>query len=114
LDQVLADSFPASDPPPWTLGVALPEPLDPVLSAAGDDVTALEGRDVEPVESHVLDVSLPRDTERPFLQGLVSLMGAAGIALLAPVVIVLVGLPVVLVVGGIAEAIGWLMARFVG
>jgi len=32
IDRVLADSFPASDPPPWTLGVApvlADEPTDP-------------------------------------------------------------------------------------
>jgi hypothetical protein len=43
-----------------------------------------------------------------------SLAGAAGIALLVPFVILLVGLPVALVVRGIAEAIGWLLARMVG
>jgi hypothetical protein len=35
IDRVLAESFPASDPPPWTLGVA------PVLA---DDHTAASGR----------------------------------------------------------------------
>jgi hypothetical protein len=42
------------------------------------------------------------------LQGLVSLAGAAAIALLVPFVILLVGLPVALTVRGLLEAIGWL------
>lgn len=28
IDQILADSFPASDAPPWTLGVAQPSPAN--------------------------------------------------------------------------------------
>jgi hypothetical protein len=31
IDRILAESFPASDPPPWTLGVA-----QPMTSAPGD------------------------------------------------------------------------------
>ena len=46
--------------------------------------------------------------DRTFLQGLVSLAGAAGIALLVPFAILLVGLPVVLAVRGVLEVIGWL------
>ena len=56
-------------------------------------------------------VSTSRDRCRPrrtFLQGLVSLAGAAGIALLVPFAILLVGLPVVLAVRGVLEVIGWL------
>ena len=113
LDQVLADSFPASDPPSWTLGVERRELLNPALSAAGKGVTAWEGGDVEPVRSDVLDVALPLDNQRPFLRGLVSLMGAAGIALLVPFVMLLVGLPIVLVIRGVGEAIGWLLAWIV-
>ena len=55
-----------------------------------------------------VDVSRPMSAERTFLQGLVSLAGAAGIALLVPFAILLVGLPVVLAVRGVLEVIGWL------
>jgi hypothetical protein len=70
LDQVLADSFPASDPPSWTLGIARPKSLGRAVS-----------------------VDLPRHNERSFRCGLVSLAGAASIALFVPFAILLIGLP---------------------
>ena len=115
LDQVLADSFPASDPPSWTLGVAQPASSGYMRSTESADETATAKSDGEAarVKRDVIDVSLPR-TRRTFLQGLVSLAGAAGIALLVPFAILLIGRPIALVVRGIAEAIGWLLARIVG
>ena len=104
IDDVLADSFPASDPPSWNPGVARP---DPVVSPFGHEValaaasTADTGR-----ASRGVDVS--RSAERTFVQGLVSFAGASGIALLVPFAILLVGLPVVLAVRGVLEVIGWL------
>ena len=55
----------------------------------------------------VIDVSGPTGAQTLF-QGLVSLAGAAGIALLASFVILLVGLPFALAVRGLLEAVGWL------
>ena len=45
MDQVLADSFPASDSPPWTLGVALTDPAGGALRAPSVDAAEaiLEG-----------------------------------------------------------------------
>lgn len=37
MDSVLADSFPASDPPSWTLGVAPSEPARPAPDEAAHD-----------------------------------------------------------------------------
>lgn len=50
--------------------------------------------------------------ERPFLRTLTALMEAAGVVLAVPFLILIVCLPVVLAVRGIAEAVGWLLARF--
>lgn len=115
LDQVLADSFPASDPPSWTLGVAQPALSVYTGSAESADETAMENSDGEAatITRDVIDVSLPRP-KRIFLQALASLAGAAGIALLVPFTILLVGLPIALAVRGVAEAIAWLLAQTVG
>src|SRR5690348_2012064 len=92
LDDVLAASFPASDPPSWMPGMARPAP----------EVTRDTGT------SDVIDVSRPDDSERTFAQALVSFAGAAGVGLLVPVGILLVGIPVALGVRGLIEAAEWL------
>ena len=46
--------------------------------------------------------------------GLVSLAGAAGIALLVPFVILLIGLPIALAIRGITAAAAWLLALILG
>jgi hypothetical protein len=106
IDDVLADSFPASDPPSWNPGVARP---DPVVTSFGHQVALGEASTADAGDADwVVDVSRPMSAERTFVQGLSSLAGAAGIALLVPFVILLIGLPVVLAVRGLLEAIGWL------
>jgi hypothetical protein len=53
-------------------------------------------------------VSRPANADRTFLQALVSLFGAAGLALLMGGAVLLIGLPVALVLRGVLEAISWL------
>jgi hypothetical protein len=103
IDDVLADSFPASDPPSWNPGVARPQPWG---DEPGDDVSRLTVRDIITDTASVIDVSRT-GTERTFGQALVSLMAAGGIMLLLPLVILLIGLPFVLAVGGVIEALAW-------
>ena len=112
VDLVLADSFPASDPPSWTLGVARPNSLGDANADPGDS-NAREGAEAAPVASYVVDVALPRYPTRSFLQRLGAVAGAAGLALLAPLAILLVGLPIALAVRGLVEAASWLLARLV-
>jgi hypothetical protein len=57
-----------------------------------------------------LDVSRPQRSLPPFAQALVSLLGAMGIALAFPVVILAVGIPVALAVRGLVSAVQWFIA----
>lgn len=107
LDQVLADSFPASDPPSWNPGIAL---LDPVegLERHAERSESIADTVGSTGTSEIIDVSRPTRAGRTFLQGLVSLAGAASIALLVPFAILLVGLPIALSIRGVLELFGWL------
>jgi len=84
VDDVLAGTFPASDPPAWTPGIARPAPK--IAEKAADTGTAP-----------------PTHSKRTFAQGLMSLLGVAGLALLVPVAVLAIGTPVALAVRGLLE-----------
>ena len=94
IDDVLAGSFPASDPPAWTPGIVRPAPE--VGEVAETRNAPDETNDVR--ASDVIDVSRSTPSKRTFAQALESLVGAAGLALLVPLAIVVVGTPVALAV----------------
>ena len=90
IDDVLADSFPASDPPSWNAGVSRPEPV----SLRCDDRATLIRTDRcrdGACAWLVIDVSRRTLGERTFVDAMISLAGAAGIALLVPFAILLIG-----------------------
>lgn len=105
LDQVLADSFPASDPPSWNPGTALLNPAVDVEPEAerSESIAVTSARTGT---SGIIDVSRPSSADGTFLQGLVSLAGAGGIALLVPFAILMVGLPIALSIRGVLELFG--------
>jgi|SRR5688572_22092906 hypothetical protein len=107
IDDVLAGTFPASDPPAWTPGITRPAPALARPAAAAATASAA-GHSVR--ASAVIDVSRPAHSERTFAQGLVSLIGAAGLAVLIPLAVVAVGTPVALVLRRVVAAAGGLLA----
>jgi hypothetical protein len=61
----------------------------------------------------VIDVSVPPDRRGLLRRAFVGSMGAVGIALLAPIVILLAGLPVVLVARAVIDVLGRLVTGIV-
>jgi hypothetical protein len=57
-----------------------------------------------------VDASPTYEDRRTFGQGIVSFAGAVGIALIAPLAILLIGLPIAVGVRGIVEAVNWILA----
>jgi hypothetical protein len=116
LDQVLADSFPASDPPSWTPGVATTinaahsggSPLP--LSAAV--VTRAARWSSRPYAEDVIVPYRGFREKRTLVQKLTSLAGVIGVAFLVPIAILIVGIPIALAARGVLEVVGWLGGRF--
>ena len=112
LDQTIEGSFPASDPPSWTLGITHPPPE---REATNVEMTlAPDARRAVLVRDNVIDVSWLSGDGRTFLKGLVSLAGAAGLALLVPFAILLIGMPIAFAVRGVVEVASWLLALIFG
>jgi hypothetical protein len=104
LDEVLADSFPASDPPSWNPGIVRPRPPGHITRGASP---AKDAERTLPL-ADIVDVYRPAHGDRTFLQAVVSLFGATGLAVLMGVAILLIGLSMALVIRGLLEAISWL------
>lgn len=94
LDQALAGSFPASDPPPWTFGVSSPE--------------SLPRRDIPTPEAAATDVVIAAGEAYGYRR-FASVAEAIGITSLVPLAILLVGVPIALLLRGLAEAVVWLL-----
>ncbi len=96
LDRTLAGSFPASDPPPWTLGASPWRDVEDTVVAA-------------PVPA-AIDVIF-QDGRRLGGIRLASLGEAIALAAMVPIALLIAGVPVVALVWGIANAISWLTSN---
>jgi len=105
VDDALAASFPASDPPAWNSGVARLVPVETPTSNGFRLPAVLDGALAE--AAGVVYVSRSSDSDWTLRTALVWVVLAAGIALLAPLAILLVGLPIALAVRGLLEVVLW-------
>jgi hypothetical protein len=92
------------------LGITRPQPKQ----AANDETVAPDDSRVVLVSEDAIDVSRPATNQGTFVKGLVSLFAAAGIALLVPLVILLIGTPIALGVRGVVAAASWVLALIFG
>ena len=93
LDATLDESFPASDPPPWTFGASswmdLRETAGPAPVPAAIDVIFKDGRGLGGTR-------------------LAGVCEVIALTMTIPLAILIAGVPVVALVWGIANAIAWL------
>lgn len=94
LDAVIAGSFPASDPPPWTLGASSWMDLEAPIPKTGSVPAVTE--------------VIVGDGYRVGGVRLASLGEATALAAMVPLAILIAGVPVVALVWGIANAVSWL------
>ena len=94
LDAAIAGSFPASDPPPWTLGASPWMDLGASVPKTGTAPAATE--------------VIVRDGYRVGGIRLASLGEAIALTAMVPLAILTVGAPLVALVWGIASAVSWL------
>lgn len=94
LDAAIAGSFPASDPPPWTLGASPWMDLEVPVPKTGT--------------GQVVTEVIVRDGYRVGGVRLASLGEAFALAATVPLGILIAGVPVVALLWGIANAVSWL------
>jgi hypothetical protein len=102
IEDVLLGTFPASDPPSWSPVMARPAPEAPP-AAAPDDA----GDAGAPVDGPRSAPTLPTVAE-----ALTSLAAAAGVVLLFPIAVLVVGGPLALAVRGLLEVVRWVVGAF--
>lgn len=105
IDDVLAGTFPAGDPPAWTSGIARPAPA---LTAPSTD-TSPPDADVDATGASGMGEERDATSAVPALgPALVSVMGSENLALLLPVAFLVIGVSVPFALRGLLGGPYWI------